>query len=129
LTADLCSAFACVDVFVFALLLVAAEIDKVVHAVSEASHVQGVSVDMSASLQPGAYALLIAALLLWATELFTTSEDGNPGATELQAIGQGADRVLPISSLEPDENALYDGDLFDADLEDDEHLPFTLGRE
>jgi hypothetical protein len=127
-TADLCSAFACVDVFVFALLLVAAEMDKVVHAVGQASHVQGVSVDMSASLRPGAYALLIAALLLWATELFTTSEEGEPGASELQALGEAAGGVLPISSLELDENGLYDGDLFDADLEDDEHLPLALGR-
>ena len=127
-TADLCSAFACVDVFVFALLLVAAEMDKVVHAVGQASHVQGVSVDMSASLRPGAYALLIAALLLWATELFTTSEEGGPGVTEMQPLGEGAGGVLPISSLEVDENGLYDGDLFDAELEDDEHLPFALGR-
>jgi hypothetical protein len=51
--------------------------------------------------------------------LLTTSEAGGPGATGLQALGQGTGGVQPISTLQVDENGLYDGDLFDADFEDD----------
>lgn len=46
--------------------------------------------------------------------LLTTSEAGGPGATGLQALGQGTGGVQPISTLQVDEYGLYDGDRFEA---------------
>lgn len=130
-TIDLCSAFACLDVFGVSLLLVTIEIDKVVRAVGQAANVNGVDVDMLATLKSGGYMLVVAIMLFWLTLVLNKFDDR---AFASLSVGSGYNFVRTYSQDYPNtittitEEDGDDEDMYeDVEIDDPsaEHLPLA----